>query len=347
MNLLNRDKIRGMFLGVAIGDALGMPVETLTAEQIKEKFGRIDHYIRPDGHKWFNGREAGTWTDDTQLTLVVAESLIAKGEIDLDDLAARHIAALKEGDLGWGPSTREAVQRLAAGVHWSESGKSEKPNRGYGNGVAMKVAPIATYLATVDWENFKWETFQEKVIQLAHMTHASKMAAASALAQIEAVSHCLKGSAKSFQIHGPKFSGFLDQVCLGADFDFAVADEKEIKGDNLALLLYSFADYRSTKKFPTDDPEIIKTFGGGTSYVYNSLPFSYAFFLSDPKNINTLYRTVSAGGDTDSNGSIVGSLLGALNGASIFPPHLINGLWQKDRIIDTALRFCSRFGIRD
>ena len=54
-------KIRGMFLSVAIGDALYMSVETMTAQNISEKYGRLISYVRRDGHKWFNGRDAGTW----------------------------------------------------------------------------------------------------------------------------------------------------------------------------------------------------------------------------------------------------------------------------------------------
>ncbi|MBI2633668.1 MAG: ADP-ribosylglycohydrolase family protein [Parcubacteria group bacterium] len=56
---------------------------------------------------------------------------------------------------------------------------------------------------------------------------------------------------------------------------------------------------------------------------------------------------VNAGGDTDTNGSIVGSLLGALKGVSVFPKHLIDGLWQKEKILDTANRFCDTFDIKE
>src|SRR3989344_8801766 len=104
---VTRQQIDGLFLGIAIGDAFGMPNETLTFEDICKR-GPLITYVRPDGHKWFDGREAGTWTDDTQLTLVVTESLIAKEKLDLDDMADRHIESVsKEGDLGFGSTTKE------------------------------------------------------------------------------------------------------------------------------------------------------------------------------------------------------------------------------------------------
>lgn len=59
---MNRDQIVGAFLGTAIGDSLGMPVETFSAERIAKDYGRVTEYLVPDGHKWFDGRKAGTWT---------------------------------------------------------------------------------------------------------------------------------------------------------------------------------------------------------------------------------------------------------------------------------------------
>ena len=95
---MTKDKVKGMSLGVAIGDQLGMPVETLTRGEIQKRHGRITTYIDPDAdHKWFGGLKS-RWTDDTQLSLVVAESLIAKKCIDMDDMARRHVESFqKEG----------------------------------------------------------------------------------------------------------------------------------------------------------------------------------------------------------------------------------------------------------
>jgi ADP-ribosylglycohydrolase len=54
---------------------------------------------------------------------------------------------------------------------------------------------------------------------------------------------------------------------------------------------------------------------------------------------------VNAGGDTDTNGAMLGALLGALNGTQVFPQHLIDGLVNKDNVINTADRLCDVFGI--
>ena len=89
-----------------------------------------------------------------------------------------------------------------------------------------------------------------------------------------------------------------------------------------------------------DVDELLAATGGATCYVFNSLPFSYSIFLKDPTNIEILYQTINAGGDTDTNGAIVGALLGAYNGTKIIPDHLLNGLWNRQEVEDTAVAFC-------
>lgn len=331
---VTRDQITGMFLGSAIGDALYMPVETWTHEQIADKYGRLTTYVRPDGHKWFNGRGSGTWTDDTQLTLPIAESLIEYKKLNLDDLARRHVESCKqESDLGFGSTTIEAIKKLEAGVHWSKSGKSNNQKYGFGNGVAMKVSPIGALRASPLWSELWVESraeFIDDVIKLTLMTHYTRMAIDSALAHIFAVSCCLGQdfSVKNFVTGTQRWTDFLLYT--------EVNNVTDRLSDRFAVLAAIDPTSLTTR-------EIINLFGGGTSYVYNSLPFSYAFFLRNPYSIETLYEVGNAGGDTDTNASIVGGLLGALNGASIFPQHLIDGLWQKERILATADKFYETF----
>lgn len=331
---VSKDKITGMFLGGAIGDALYMPVETWTPKQIADKYGYLTTYVRPDGHKWFDGRGSGTWTDDTQLTLVIAESLIENKKLNLDDLAKRHVNSWqKEGNLGFGKTTNEAIQKLAEGIHWSKSGKNNNQKHGFGNGVAMKVAPLGAFRTSLLWSELWVESrseFIDDVIKLTLMTHHTRMAIDSALANVFAVGCCLS--------QGFSVENFVNGICRWTDFLLynEVHNVTDKLSDRFAILAAIDPKSLTTK-------EIINLFGGGTSYVYNSLPFSYAFFLRNPYSVETLYDVGNAGGDTDTNASMVGGLLGALNGASIFPQHLIDGLWQKDRILSTADKFYETF----
>lgn len=331
---VSRDQIEGMFLGIAIGDALGMPAENLPIEEKDKKYGRITSYVRPDGHKWFNGREAGTWTDDTQLTLLVADLLIECGGINLDDLARRHVEYWeKEGDLGFGPTTRAAIKKLASGTHWSKSGISKNPNHGFGNALPMKIAPVGALRASLLWgeKEIEWRSeFIKNIIKFTLMTHYTRMAIDSALAHVFAINLCLRNN---FSVEN-----FITEILYWSNF--VLYEETHQIKDRLSERFEQLGKL----DFASLTPEkIIELFGGGTSYVYNSLPFSYAFFLRNPHSIETLYDVVNSGGDTDTNGSIVGGLLGTLNGISIFPQHLIDGLWQKERIQATADKFYETF----
>jgi ADP-ribosylglycohydrolase len=189
-----------MFLGVAIGDALGVPVETFDAARIERDYGRITTYLQNPTHKWSATKPAGMWSDDTQLTLAVAESIIERGTFDLESQAKWHLRVLDEfGDLGLGGSTRDALNRIRAGVSPADSGKTDNPKRGMGNALPMKLSPAGALLASdlrlnpVDGRHntASWFKMIRSVTDLTLMTHRTEVAVASALAHIYAVRHCL------------------------------------------------------------------------------------------------------------------------------------------------------------
>jgi ADP-ribosylglycohydrolase len=338
----NKDKLRGMFLGTAIGDALGMPVEGKSYEHIKATHGRLETYVSAAGHKWFDGQPLGSWTDDTQLTIAVAEALIEAGGIDMDTIAAHHVKAFKTHTSGWGPTTREAIERLAAGVHWKDSGmisttQSDKGiktpfPRGFGNGVAMKAGPLGVNLSC---KPIDWKGVTERLADFTAMTHRTSMAVSSCLAHTFAVYRCMVGEPDTFSK-----ADFVHSVVNASSLGKHYFPETD-NGDDITARFETLA--RVTDKTTTE--EIVHDYAKGTYYVYNSLPFTYAFFVKDPTNVETLYECASAGGDTDSNASMLGALLGALNGVSIFPKTLVDGLDRKNDIIKLADTFAERLGI--
>lgn len=337
--MINRSKIRGMFLGCAIGDSLGMPVETFLKERIEKEYGRVTMYHRPDKHKWFDGRDAGTTTDDFQLTAAVAEALI-ESELDMESQVNWHIKALNETDSGWGNTTRFSVQNLSKGIHWANSGLNDKSN-GVGNGVAMKISPVAAlYVSMFESKSLKFDDMLKKNFtffsQLNDMTHPTKISLMSSFSIFSTIAYCLNS----------------DSLCI--DFD----ELKELIFINYDLL----KKFQVNKSYPEVQDDVcerikdlfkninnyiginfIEKYGGGSCYCYNSIPFSLGFFLKKPNSIEALFDVVNAGGDTDSNGSMVGCMLGALNGEEIFPNYLIDGLKVKNQVFDIADRFYEKF----
>jgi len=325
-----RDKILGNFLGVSIGDALGKPVEGWSHQRIVDKFDRIENYHNCSDHKYFENDPSGTTTDDWQLTKAVAQAMITSGELNLDEIASEHVKEFSISVRGWGTTTREAVGRIDSGVSWKESGKFNKENYGVGNGVCMKISPVGLHMALTDVKCNNVE-YIEKISDMSIMTHATSMGVTSGLSHAFATLECFNMRPEEFNknsfINVIIYAATLGrQYCTGT-----LKDDLQTRFEQL------YEDYT-----PMDiiNP---KQFGGGTCYVYNSLPFTYAWFLRNPNNIESLYDCISAGGDTDTNGSMLAGLLGVLHGSSIFPNHLINGLKNKDEVFELADQFYKRF----
>lgn len=335
---MNRDRVRGIFSGIPIGDALGMPLEILSAESIAKKFGRVTTLVKPqDDHKFFAGKPSGYWTDDTALTLAILSSLTNKGRFDMDDIAKEHVRALDVfGPRGYGDSTKFSIEKLKEGVHWSKSAITGRDKRGNpfgtGNGICMKIAPMSVFLAP---HGLFDDEHNRQIADLAWMTHKTGMALASGLAHAYVLRYCLSESPATFDrdtfTRLAYEAAIIGEAMMKDDFPEKLSDRFKI------LMNMCGADFLT--------PNIRKIFDNGTCFVYNSLPFTYAFFLRNYDNIESLYDVANAGGDTDSNASMLGALLGALHGESIFPRHLIDGLWEKEKVFDVVDRFCDKFEI--
>ncbi|OGZ06669.1 MAG: hypothetical protein A3C93_00250 [Candidatus Lloydbacteria bacterium RIFCSPHIGHO2_02_FULL_54_17] len=348
------DRIFAMFALGAIGDALGAPVEMMSAEAIAKRYGWLKAFVERKEHK-FGPIAKGETTDDTQLKLAIARSIARMRGIDHGDIAKEHIAEMRKVTRGWGGSTRQAVERLFEGVHWSASGSTpDTPSdkRGKGNGVAMKIDPVGAYYALrgvdpmMNWEH------RAAVRDIALMTHASAMGVASGLAQVAAVRYLLGTTVVNSEefaerVTSAAFSGervFMPITALDERVD-EMMDAGLLGGRILSTA--AFDDDRLSERFrllgsvtrETSDETLRSTFGNGACYVYESLPLAYALFLRKPDSVEALYDAVNFGGDTDTVASIVGSLLGAYNGSAIIPWELWADIDRQEEIDATVDEF--------
>ena len=88
------DKYIGAIIGTAIGDALGVPMETMWAADIAKTYPTFNwetcDYVAPaSGRRLEDGTQKATWSDDTQLSIPIIESIIAKRCIHPADIAKR------------------------------------------------------------------------------------------------------------------------------------------------------------------------------------------------------------------------------------------------------------------
>ncbi|MBI3420954.1 MAG: ADP-ribosylglycohydrolase family protein [Candidatus Sungbacteria bacterium] len=365
--LLLREKALGCLLGVYIGDALGAPWECRTRDEIVALAGgRVERYFPASAtHKFLPNWPAGKGTDDTDFTdAIVRAYIITKGQFNMDEIARQHVLAFERSSAGCGKGSKAAIERLKAGVHWSEAAV-KAAGMGAGNGVAMKIAPlgIAGVLPREAEDSPRFVDTQE-VRSLAKMTHATKMGIVSGLTHAHVVTRCVLTPVEGFQaglVAQTAWLGFLQDLLgselenlslMGQAMQTLYGRLKWLAGvpplKKAASTQQVQADLRGPWRsdyggMPSDD--IVKYCGSGGFLVHDSLPFSYAYFLRSPLSIDALYDVVSAGGDADTNGSFVGSMLGALHGRSIFPQHLVDGLVNSEALMERAEAFCNAIGL--
>lgn len=138
-------RARGALYGLAIGDALGMPTQMMSRDEVISVFGPllVDFEPAPSDHPIAEGMSAGRITDDTEQAILLAAQLIeGDGEVDIHSWANALIAweeAMKaKGSLDLlGPSTKRAISALVAGGDPEEVG-----SRGDTNGAAMRITPV-------------------------------------------------------------------------------------------------------------------------------------------------------------------------------------------------------------
>ena len=133
------NRFLGSLLGLAIGDALGMPLADLTVEQARERFGEIRGYEARNA-----GRDdempAGEITDETETVLCIAESMTANnGRVDAENINIRLLYLVE------GPSRHWMPDAMAAGIEAAFPHDGQLPERAVPDGslaVAVRGVPI-------------------------------------------------------------------------------------------------------------------------------------------------------------------------------------------------------------
>jgi poly(ADP-ribose) glycohydrolase ARH3 len=135
-----RERFHGCLLGQAVGDAVGAPFEGMPADYVYWALGPVHELIhRP-------GREPLRYTDDTQMLIGVAEALVADGLVRPEHLLVRFVANY-EPERGYGPGARRILEMAAEGGDWQHLAETVFPGGSFGNGAAMRVAPVGLVFA--------------------------------------------------------------------------------------------------------------------------------------------------------------------------------------------------------
>lgn len=293
-----------VLLGTAVGDALGVPFET--------KLANYEPLVAWDG-KTFLGSEhhklqPGQYSDDTQMSLMVAESLIGNHGFNPDDLAERYVDwMVSKRARGYGKTTLLAIQNLLNGKHWSESGVPGS----YGNGTAMRAAPFGVY----------FRNDLQSLIAIAKMdsaiTHASEEAEAGAVAIALASAYAVNGGTE----------GLLDEL-------WQVLPDSKVKS-----VVYSLDSLIDS---PYITPEQALRVIGTKGDVRQTVPAALYCFLKFDNYHDAVLASIKAGGDTDTTAAIVGALFGAKLGVQGIDSDLVKAVEESDRLIELDSQLYNR-----
>jgi ADP-ribosyl-[dinitrogen reductase] hydrolase len=181
------DRFRGCLVGLAVGDALGGPLEFMAADQIAAQYGGPVREMVGGG--WLSLRP-GEYTDDTQMTLCIAESIVERQAFDMTDVAGRFVVWYDSQPKDIGNITRLALQALKQGAPWQEAGHlahRQAGGRSAGNGSVMRCAPVALY---------RWRDYRQLVadsVDSSRATHWDDLACYGAAALNLVVAELLQG----------------------------------------------------------------------------------------------------------------------------------------------------------
>jgi ADP-ribosylglycohydrolase len=296
------DHVLGMVYGIALGDALGWPAEPLSLEQIRRKYG-------PQGIQELP--EPALFTDDTQMTLAVAEALIDAGDRDLEGL----MAAVSRRFVDWlhnpesyrapGASCLYGARQLERGIPWREAGKLNSK----GCGAAMRVAPIG-YLYQHDLPRLR-----EVAAATALATHRHPAAELGAVGAAYLVKLALD------QVPPADFLWLLKAETQGLVPDFDQALSRLEQGLEMS-----------------DPADALPHIGEGW-VAEEAVLVSLYCFLKHPRDYLAAIRlAANTSGDSDSLAGITGGISGAYLGIQALPPAWVERIEKSAYLADVARR---------
>jgi len=302
-----RARAAGALYGLAIGDALGMPTQSLPRAEVVARFGPLVGWFEPGpaDHPLAAGLPAGSVTDDTEQAVLLARLVIeGDGHVDPAELARRlaawedHVRQRGSLDL-LGPSTRRAVAALLAGIPLTETGRA-----GATNGAAMRITPVGLATPSADLD-----LLVDRVVTASQVTHNTGVALAGAAAVAAAVSAGLDGA------------GLAGAVSLAV----AAAEQAASRGhwvaaaDVAARLSWAVGLVPGLPAGSVID--VVYRLVGTSLATQESVPAAFAVLAASPDDPWQACRiAASLGGDCDTIAAMTGAIAGACHGAGAFPP---------------------------
>lgn len=277
-------RLRGLLIGTAVGDALGLPAEGLSRRRARRFYNSGWRHRLAFGH--------GMISDDTEHTIFVAQSLLCHP--DSPERFARRLGWCLRGWLlslpaGIGFATLRAILKLWLGFSPAHSGV-----RSAGNGPAMRVAIIGAFFAA---DSRRRAAFIAASTRITH-TDPKALIGATAIAELAA------WIVRDRLTQSPSLDAFITllRACGPDDRDWQTLMDAMDHAARENRTVAELADRLGLGK-------------GVTGYIYHTVPIAaYAWFRHGGDYRQTLSTVLDCGGDTDTVGAIAGALAGATVG---------------------------------
>jgi len=306
-----RDYKKDVLLGIAVGDAMGLPFEFLERDEISIKSGA--QMIGFGSHN----QAPGTFSDDSSLTFCTVESLI--NGFNIDEIAANFVKWKNENywtatgevfDIG--DTTANAIDKIAVGTSPYYSGDDEEFSNG--NGSLMRILPL---VFTV--KDFAIEKRYEYTKQLSGITHAHTRSVMACFYYLEFARLIIAGERK--KIICSKLA-----VDLTEFFNQQAETRTELQHFD-RLLKGSFMN-----NYPL---ESIKS----TGYVIDSLEAAIYCLMKYNRYEMAIIQAIQLGNDTDTIAAITGGIAAIYFGYHTIPEIWLSGIKRKEAILDLAKRW--------
>lgn len=280
------DRARGVLLGTFVGDALGMPFEGVPADEIPQQVEMVEAR-----------RGRGTYTDDTQMMIALAESLIARGRVDEQHLA-RAFQDAYDPDRGYGGGTRRVLELWAGGAPVAAAAAQIFDGEGSrGNGAAMRIAPVAVRFA--DDPN----RLCAEAARSAQLTHAHPVGIDGGVVQAAAIGAALRDES---------ILEVARRAARGAEMTSGLRD--------VGALLAK----------PRDPAEVHARLGS-SSDARESVCAAIYTAVAHATFEQAVTFAVRIGGDTDTVAAMTGAITGARHGAESIPARWLEALEDGER----------------
>jgi ADP-ribosyl-[dinitrogen reductase] hydrolase len=311
---MNQNAIKSVLLGVAVGDAVGVPFE-FRSREIMLKNPATDMV----GYGTYN-QPPGTFSDDSSLTFCLAEAL-TKG-FDLQEIANNFIKWVEEdywtahGEVfDIGIATHEAISNLMNGDSPEVSGGDDEYSNG--NGSLMRIAPLLFHLSDKPIQ----ERF-ELTRLVSGITHRHIRSVVACFFYLEFARFLVEGFEKqdAYKKTQVQVSAFLKTI--------AVPDSELELFDRLLRSDISQEHINAIES---------------SGYVIHTLQASIWCILTTETYQEAILKAVNLGKDTDTTAAVTGGLAGLLYGVDRIPTSWLNQLANREEIEDLAERMALRF----